>query len=161
MKDTCHVSLGFVLVSLACSVQAQSNFTLNPLTTFGGNADGSIRPGDQPWVSGPGTTPQPGDLPGATNGFNQRGISYDPVSGSLVYVDTHSGSGGSDTLVPNAGIYILDSTNGTVITTLNTNGIVGGAYTHVGAAVADDGAVYVCNQVTVSTNSSTPFKIYR
>src|SRR3989442_488228 len=30
-----------------------NNFTLNPLTTFGGNLDGSIRPGDQVWVSAP------------------------------------------------------------------------------------------------------------
>ncbi len=158
----CRLLLSFVLFSLSGTLQAQSNFTLNPLTTFGGNADGSIRPGDQPWVSAPnGVGTQPGDLPGATNGFNQRGISYDPVSRSLVYVDTHSGSGGSGTIVPNAGIYILDSTNGTVITTLNTNGIAGGAYTHVGAVVADDGVVYVCNQVTVSTNISTPFRIYR
>jgi len=158
---SCRLLLRLLLPVLACSLHAQTDFTLNPLTPFGGNGDGSIRPGDQPWVSGPGTLPQPGDLPGATNGLNQRGISYDPVSRSLVYVDTRSGSGGSGTIVPNAGIYILDSTNGTVITTLNTNGIVGGAYTHVGAAVANDGAVYVCNQVTVSTNVATPFKIYR
>lgn len=151
-------------VSLAVvpSVCAQNNFTLSPLTTFGVNGDGSVRPGDQPWVSAPnGVGTQFGDLPGSTNGFNQRGISFDPVSGHLVYVDTHTGSAGSGALVPNAAIYILDSTNGTVVATLNLTGIAGGAYTHVGAAVADDGAIYVCNQVTVSTNASTPFKIYR
>ena len=141
---------------------AQNNSTLSPLSSFGGNGDGSIRPGDQPWVSAQlGVGTQIGDLPASTNGFNQRGISYDPVSGHLVYVDTHSGSGGSASLLTNAAIYILDGTNGTVVTNLNLTGIAGGAYTHVAAAVADDGVVYVCNQVNVSTNVSTPFKIYR
>src|SRR5688572_30349957 len=112
-------------VSLSVSsVRAQNNFTLNPLVAFGVNGDGSIRPGDQPWVSAQGGVgTQIGDLPGSTNGFNQRGLSFDPVSGHLVYVDTHAGSGGSAALVPNAAIYILDSTNGNVVTTLNLTGI--------------------------------------
>ena len=190
MKTLLRTSL-ITLIALAINstANAASTFTLNGLFTFGPRGDGSVQPvsnvgfpsgvsdsiGISPYtgfevrITAQGTTNAwfPNEIVtdqrtgGSTNGFNMRGLTYDPVSGSLVYVDTHSGSGGSITLMPNAGVYILDSTNGTVITTLNTNGIVGGAYTHVGAAVADDGVVYVCNQVPVSTNSSTPFKMYR
>ena len=32
---------------------------------------------------------------GSTNGFNMRGLSWDPVSKNVVFVDTHLGSGGT------------------------------------------------------------------
>jgi hypothetical protein len=145
MKKTfCFLLTAFFASGFTFSVQAQSNYVLNPLTTFG-SGDGSIQP--------------PSSSPPVDAGFNQRGIAYDPISGNVVYVDTHSGSGGSAAINPSAGIYILDGATGAVITTLNTNGISGGSYTHVGAAVANDGVVYVCNQVTVSSNAA--FKIYR
>src|SRR5262249_26251865 len=99
------------------------------------------------------------DPNGSTNGFNMRGIAYDPVSGKLVFVDTHAGSGGSSNIVANAAIYTLNPDSGQIIGTLNTNGIAGGSYTHVVAGVADEGVVYVCNQTTAST--TTVFKIYR
>lgn len=159
------------MVSIASA--QPTTFTLNPLTSFGSRGDGSIQPGDSiglnPWtgntvaISAPGGYGiQPGDSsasPTSTNGFNMRGLTYDPVSGNLVFVDTHSGSGGSAVLAANAGIYVLDANSGQIIGGLNTTGIVGGTYSHVVPGVGDDGVVYVCNQTTAS--QTTGFKIYR
>src|SRR5207247_2132251 len=60
---------------------------------------------------------------------------------------------------PYSSIYILDRSSGQIIGALNTNGIIGGAYTHVVPGVSDDGVVYVCNQTTAS--QTTGFKLYR
>jgi hypothetical protein len=175
MKASLRRSLEILAaVCLAATASAQTTYTLNPLTSFGGRGDGSIQPGDSigtspvtghtiqisaPFTAGVAYGVQPGDLNGATNGFNMRGIAYDPVSGNLIFVDTHAGQGGSATMVPNAAIYVLDPNSGQIIAALNTNGMAGGSYTHVVAGVADDGVVYVCNQTTAST--TTGFKIYR
>ena len=96
---------------------------------------------------------------GCTNGFNMRGLTWDAVSGNLIFVDTHEGSGGSSTNFPWTGIYILDSSSGQIIGALNTNGITAGSYTVVCAGASDDGVIYVCNQTTAS--QTTGFKIYR
>ena len=129
---------------------SQNNYTLSPYATFGPNGDGSVKPGDLPYVEAQ-------DVPTGSTGFHQRGLAYDPVSGNLVYVDTHSGSGGSATIISN--IFILNGSNGNIVTNLNLTGMSGGAYVAAPAAVADDGVIYVANQVTVSTNQA--FKIYR
>src|SRR5580765_6642709 len=99
----------FGLFSIA---KAQNNFSLNPSFLFGPHTDGSIRPGDSiglspingndvqisaPTVNGISYGIQPGDSPTApvsTNGFNMRGMAYDPVSSNLVFVDTHTGQNG-------------------------------------------------------------------
>ncbi|EEF60399.1 immunoglobulin domain-containing protein [Pedosphaera parvula] len=143
MKTRTCIALAIIsLMALVFGANAQTNPGLNPLTSFGVRFDGSIQPLDVPWI----------DI-----GNNQRGMAYDPVTGYLVFVDTHSGAGGSSNVLGN--IYILDGINGTIVTNLNTNGIVGGAYADAGSLVADDGAVYVCNQV--NNSGTTPFIIYR
>jgi hypothetical protein len=165
------------LFSVACALQAQTTWTLNPLTSFGTRGDGSIQPGDSigtspvtgynVLVSAPGITNAwfPGETAydqrptGSTNGFNMRGLTYDPVSGNLIFCDTHEGSGGSSTNFPWSAIYILNANTGTIIGALNTNGITGGSYTFVVPGVSDDGVVYICNQTTAS--QTTGFKIYR
>ncbi|MGI8966474.1 MAG: hypothetical protein ACR2H1_10370, partial [Limisphaerales bacterium] len=92
-------------LSIHFAAWAQTISTLTPLTSFGARGDGSIQPGDSigtnpqsgnnVQISAPGGVGvQSGDLPASTNGFNMRGLSYDPISGNLVFVDTHSGSGG-------------------------------------------------------------------
>src|SRR5438046_5907374 len=136
-----------VLVTLSAFLaNAQNNYTLNPLITFGPHADGSIQPGDSVGVLT------------LDNAFNQRGLSCDPLTTNLVFVDTHSGSGGSTNV--QGGIYVLDTFGGAASpATLLTNTILGGNYADVAVAIADDGVVYVCNQVSVSTNNA--FKIYR
>jgi hypothetical protein len=136
---------------------AQNIYQLIPLNTFGSHSDGSLRPGDNP----PSSLGSQGLF---DTGFNQRGMAYDPVLTNLVIVDTHSGSGGSTDV--RGGIYVLDATYGTNqldtfdnTLVLNTNSINGGSYADSGVVVADDGAVYVCNQVV---NSGTqPILIYR
>src|SRR5690349_20942011 len=129
----CSALAALGLLACVASAEAQTVSVLTPLPAFGFNNNGSIRPADQPWI----------DI-----GNNQRGMAYDKTTGNLVFVDTHSGAGGSAAVQGN--IFILDGTNGAVISTLNTNGIQGGNYADAGALVADDGAVFVCNQVTIS-----------
>ena len=172
------INLAIVLVA-----GAQTTFTLNGLSTFGSRGDGSVQPGDSIGISpltgnniqisAQGVAGvsgafgvQPGDLPGATNGFNMRGITYDPISGNVIFVDTHDGSGGSSTMFPNAAIYILDPNSGQILSQLNTNGMVDSpgspatsGYTHVCAGASDDGVVYVCDQTLGS--AARGFKIYR
>ncbi len=180
MKKIFFFSLCVAITLSLATARGQTAFTLNPLTSFG-RSDGSIQPGDSI-----GTSPttgnniqisaqtiitttttntygvQPGDsiaAPNSTNGFNMRGLSYDPVSGNLVFVDSHTGSGGASAVPPNAAIYVLDSSSGQIIGALNTNGITGGSLAaFVTAGVADDGVVYVANQVN---RNSSNFKIYR
>src|SRR2546425_1100419 len=132
--------LPIVIVPIA---NAQTTFTLNALGTFGGTpfrGDGSIQPGDSigfsPYtgyevkISAPGVpsawyvNPTNAALnetnvdvraAGSTNGFNMRGLVWDGVSGNLIFVDTHVGSGGGETNSRYAGIYILDANSGQII----------------------------------------------
>lgn len=168
----------FVFLTLI-SVNAQTSYTLDSASDFGTHGDGSIRPGDII-----GTNPQngntvyisslnnvgaqTGDLtanPNQTNGFNQRGMTYDNVTGHLIFVDTRTGSGGASAMPPNSAIYVLDSVSGQILGALSTNGIMNddggtGVGCIVTAGVADDGAIYVMNQINNNqvTNIS---KIYR
>jgi len=181
MKTSSRIIAFAILLVAIVSTSAQTTFTLNGYSSFGPNGDGSVNPGQsigtspalaQPvlisaqgtptaWFSGEDLQDQ--RPTGSTNGFNMRGIVYDPTSGNLILCDTHVGSGGtvggSGALGPFSAIYILDSTNGNIIGALNTNGMIGGAYTHVVPGVADDGVVYICNQTTAS--ATIGFKIYR
>ena len=182
MKILSRVLTSFVIAATTFSIaNAATTFTLNPFATFGPNGDGSVNPGQsigispslaQPvlisaqgtpsaWFTGEAAQDQ--RTTGSTNGFNMRGITYDPTSGNFILCDTHEGSGGTvggaGALSPFSAIYILDSTNGTIIGQLNTNGMIGGAYTHVTTGVSDDGVVYVCNQTTAS--QTIGLKIYR
>lgn len=157
MKISLRLLALFPITVFSLVANAQSIYQLIPLDSFGTHSDGSIRPGDNP----PSTL---GSQALFDTGFNQRGVAYDPILTNLVVVDTHSGSGGSTDV--RGGIYVLDATHGTnqldqfdTTFALNTNGVNGGSYADAGVVVADDGAVYVCNQVV---NSGTqPLLIYR
>src|SRR5437879_3025402 len=98
------LSVALLMMATVLSANAATTFTLNPLTTFGGNGDGSIRPGQSIGLSpltgndirisslNGGATGgiQPGDstnAPVSTNGFNMRGLAYDAVSANLIFVD--------------------------------------------------------------------------
>src|ERR1043166_6858670 len=184
MKTLLRNSLiALIAIAIASVANAATTFTLNGLVTFGPRGDGSVQPvagfgpsdtlGTSPYtglpvlISAPGATnawyPNETTIDarptGSTNGFNMRGIGYDPVSGNVLLVDTHSGSGGSNTISPFSGIYVINSTNGQIIAGLNTNGIAVGSYVMVPVGVADDGVVYIANQTTASFNN--PLKIYR
>jgi hypothetical protein len=145
------LSLAFI-ICFSPFLSAQNIYQLSPLAGFGSHSDGSLRPGDNHLDST----------------YDQRGMSFDPVSTNLVLVDTHTGQGASDHGVGH--IYILNALTGNNLDDgsggdfiLNTNGIptvgVNQAYPYAPAAVADDGVVYVCNQV--NNSSTTPFIIYR
>ena len=188
MKTLLRTSL-ITLIALAISsiANAASTFTLNGLFTFGPRGDGSVQPvsnvgfpsgvsdsiGISPYtgfevrITAQGTTNAwfPNEIVidqrtgGSTNGFNMRGLTYDPVSGNVILVDTHSGTSGSNSLSPFSGIYVLNPNSGQIIGGLKTNGIAVGSYVMVPAGVADDGVVYIANQTTAS--QSNPLKIYR
>ncbi|MGZ5505023.1 MAG: TIGR02597 family protein, partial [Limisphaerales bacterium] len=93
---------------------------------------------------------------GGPNTPNERTIGYSALSNQLFIVQ-RSGS--------NPTIYVLNATNGTFLYTLNTNGVNFSGYSGVniplcGIAVADDGAVYACNNDTAGTGLPT-LKMYR
>jgi len=174
---------------------------LNTFTGVNGVGDGSIKPGQSLGISpltgnevdisapnvdltggvtnianpnGYGFGAQPNDrtnAPNSTAGFNMRGLAYDPVTTHLIFVDTHTGSGGSQTNPPNAAIYILDSTTGLIIdtltpdiVTLNAAGVTndgGGIGVFCAVGVNDDGVIYACSQVNQNTANTTHFKIWR
>lgn len=83
---------------------------------------------------------------------SQRGLSFNPANSHLLLVSRPAGV---------AGIYVLDSTNGSDLYTLNMgSGVIsGGTFTMNILGVADDGAVYVGN---LSLNgTTTAFRLYR
>lgn len=108
-------------------------FQLLPLTAFGTNGDGTIRPGDFPFLTGDGSR-------------YQRGMAYNPTTGHLIIVNRFPP--GSET------INIIDAATGTNVGTLDLccpaiGGSPSFAYNMI--AVADDGAIYVGNLSTSGT----------
>src|SRR5688500_19752830 len=89
------------------SGHAQDTKFLDPLPFFGNYGDGSVRPGDQLYL---------------TTNSAQRGLSYNPLTGYLVFVDRASGTASSTF---SGSIYILDWMTGDAVGTLNPNGIPG------------------------------------
>jgi hypothetical protein len=198
MKTSSPFVVPSLLLSLLVfSAKAATTFTLNPFISFGPNGDGSIKPGqsigfspltgNEVDISAPtndltgglsspnlpyGFGWQPGDstaTPNSTVGFNMRGLAFDPVTKHLIFVDTHTGSGGAQTNPPNAAVYILDGDSGQIISTLtasytnlNSAGVTNdgsGVGVFAVAGVADDGVVYVCGQI--NANAGAHFKIWR
>lgn len=97
----------------------------------------NLAPGSRPYLS--------------SSDSSQRGLSFNPSNGHLLLVSRV----GAPT------VYVLNSTNGADLHTLNNgSGIIsGGTYTIQLVGVADDGAVFVCN---LSLNgTTTAFRLYR
>lgn len=86
-----------------------------------------------------------------TTGTNQRGLSYNPVTGHLILVNRFGG----------ISIHLLDAATGADLGTMDTNGLVNpGTFILSKVGVADDGAVYAANFGTIG--SATPaFTVYR
>lgn len=143
MKEKNSVTGAFLLVfvTLLCA-RAERPHSLIPLSGFGPSGSGSIQAGEA------------GSF--ITTDSSQRGICVNPVTGNLVFVDRQGGGNSSNFT---GAIYILNPTNGTIITNLPTNGIQGGLIADVAVGVADDGAIYMGNVID-GTNGG-PFKIYR
>jgi gamma-glutamyltranspeptidase/glutathione hydrolase len=116
------------------------------------------------WSVGPNDAQLWFNLSASTGIPNQRTIAYNSFSNHL-YVVSRSSSTTSNFV-----IYVLNATNGSVLYTLNTNGIqcnVGkGGIGVVGIAVADDGAIYACNTAPDAegaggSDPSSLFRVYR
>src|SRR3954467_5310230 len=80
-----------------------ATFQLQPITAFGTNGDGSLRPGDRPYLTSDGNTYQPG------MGFNS-------VTGHLLLVNRYPTGGET--------VNILNSTNGADVGKLDTSSLV-------------------------------------
>src|SRR5258708_19829653 len=63
---------------------------LNPIFSFGPNLDGSIRPGDAPYV---------------TTGDFQRGLAYNPATDNFIFIDRQAGRAANSPITAN--IYVL------------------------------------------------------
>ncbi len=90
----------------------------------------------------------PGSRPYLTSATDQRGMTYNPVSGRLAIVNKATPA-----------VHILDGDTGADLHTLSTSGVSGGTYSLLMISAADDGALYGCNLAT--TPSTSPLKIYR
>jgi hypothetical protein len=102
----------------------------------------SCATGINPWATGT----------GGPNTPTERTIAYNSASNQL-YVVQRNGA--------RVTIYVLNATNGTFLYNLNTNGFnYTGNIPLCGIAVADDGALYACNNDTSGTGIPTP-KVYR
>ncbi len=133
------LAAGFLFASIA---SAQTTKVLTPLSSFGPHSDGTLRPGDAAYVTG---------------GSYQRGLSYNPATGNLIFVDRQADGNGSP--VFSGSIYILDPFTGNNLGTLNPGDMATGTYVDCAVAVADDGAIYVGNMV--NSASVSPYIIYR
>src|ERR1051325_2578139 len=134
-------SLLLSLLALANSASAQ--LQLAPLSTFGPNGGGTIRPGDfgYPFLTGDGNR-------------YQRGMAFNPATGHLIIVNRFPL--GAET------INVIEALTGTNVGTLDVSSpAIGGSasfvYNMIG--VAEDGAIYVGNLTTSS--SSVQFNLYR
>jgi hypothetical protein len=131
---TCGLAL-FVVASASAQV-----LKLQPLTTFGTNGDGTVRPGDVDFLN--------------STGELQRGMAWNPVTGHLLVVcRTNAASPTYNRVV------VMDSVYGTNITTLDLNSLVlaggNGSFLINAIAVADDGAIYAANL----SNQQTPAEV--
>ena len=139
-----RTTLTAILLALAAFLNsATAQLQLVPLSTFGTNNDGTIRPGDfgYPFLTGDG-------------GRLQRGMAFNPATGHLIIVNRNPI--GSET------INIIDAFTGAEVGQLNQDAkSLGGspsfAYNMIG--VTEDGAIYVGNLST--SGSFVEYVLYR
>jgi hypothetical protein len=132
----------FLLALVAFLNSASAQLQLVPLSTFGTNNDGTIRPGDfgYTWLTGDG------------NRYN-RGMAFNPVTGHLLIVDRSLGI---------ESINVIDGLTGAYVSHLNLDATsLGGSsgFVYDQVAVGEDGAIYAGNLTTSS--SSIQFILYR
>src|SRR5688572_3206319 len=92
-------SLMAVIFAASVATVSAENLILQPLLSFGTNGDGTIRPGDKPYLL----------VGGSNNPPHNRGMAYNPTTGNLLVVNKTVGA---------ESVNILDSTNGNDVGTL-------------------------------------------
>lgn len=135
-------TLTILLLALAAFIgSASAQFQLVPLASFGTNGDGTIRPGDLPFLTGDGSR-------------YQRGMAYNSTTGHLIIVNRFP--------TDSPTINVIDAFTGAEVGTLDKSAeTLGGSsrfiYNMVG--VAEDGAIYVGNLST--SGNLVEFILYR
>lgn len=116
------------------------------------------------WSVGPGAGQPWMNLSAATGVPNQRTLAYNALSNHLYVISRSSNT------TSNYVVHVLNATNGSLLHTLKTNGIqcnVGkGGIGLCGIALADDGAIYACNEAPDAAGSAgadptSLFRVYR
>src|ERR1051325_3169691 len=143
MKSTLRILVPLVSTATLCvSLHAQV-VVMQPLTSFGTNGDGSVRPGDVAGLT--------------SSGQLQRGMAYNPTTGHLLVVDRATNSS------INYFVYILDGATGANLGTLaNITPFDGGnaAFVLNLIGVGDDGAIYAAN-LSNATGGSPQIRLYQ
>jgi len=124
-----------VAVSLLLGgLSTQAQFSISPLTSFGGG-DGWLSPGE-------------GGYTYLTTGNTERGLAY--ANGHL-YLSSRAASG--------IAVRILNPQTGAEVGALDSRGITGGTFALNMLAAGGDGAIYAANLTGQATTS--PFKVYK
>ena len=116
------------------------------------------------WNAAPGTQPYITTAGGANSPY-ERSIAYNALSNQVIVVQCPVSSAAYT-------VYVLDGATGNLLYTLNTNGVVHEGSSEVSGsnpsdldavAVADDGAVYICNLTPNASGGSgfDPTKMFR
>ncbi len=135
------ILLQTILTLLVVVTSASAQVKLVPLTTFGPNGDGTLRPGDVPFLTSDGSR-------------YQRGMAYNPVTHHLIIVNRYPlGAETLDIIEAATGISVgqLDQSQRTF------GGSVSFVYDMV--TITEDGAIYVGNLTTSGT--VVEFILYR
>lgn len=143
MKNSLRIIVLTAFAVLFLTAAPAQTLVMQPLTTFGTNGDGSLRPGDATFLT-------------SASQF-QRGLAYNPATGHLLVVDRSPSSGA------NNAVYILDGNTGATLGQLDNNSTLAGgnsAFTLNLVGVADDGAIYVAN-LTSGTTTAPQVRLYR
>jgi Immunoglobulin domain len=155
MKKPLLLALCAVMAFAAVSNAAIT--TLQPVTTFGPNGNGSFRPDQTDGIHSVTNF--------TSNGSAQRALAYNPVTGHLLFVSRTNYTSPTD-----IHIYVLDAATGTNILDASSNPLTlditsflapGGnpSFDYNMVACADDGSIYACN---LSSAAPPPqFRLYR
>jgi hypothetical protein len=130
------------LLLATCSL-AEATLILDPLTSFGPNGDGTLRPGDRPYLT----------LDGTGNPPHQRTLAWNPNTGNVIVVNKNPGA---------ESINIINPTTGEDVGTVPFNSYLPGGNENFrinSIGIAEDGAIYVAN--VSSADQPARLRIYR
>lgn len=131
-----------LLIALSAMIStASAQLKLVSFNSFGPNGDGTLRPGDFPFLTSDGNR-------------YQRGMAFNPATGHLIIVNRNPI--GAET------INVIDALTGTNVSELDqsSRGTGGSAsFTYNMIAITEDGAIYVGNLSTSGTD--VQFNLYR